>query len=176
MTAGQRHIQSVNITADLPTQAQEGDLCWDKELGAMNVWKDGGWTGLNTGAADIFATLTYDTDKAVNVLNIPDVWTPILTLTTPSRPAGKYVVGLSFTYRFPDTNDFAEARFRVDGGAWNEFRSEPKDIADRIANFYEYPADYASGVHTIEFEMKKSTPTANQLDLLFLDLMFQRVG
>ena len=83
---------------------------------------------------------------------------------------------MSFTYSFPDTNDFAESRFRVDGGAWNEFKSEPKDIQDKIANFYEYPSDYASGVHTIEFEMKKSTAVANQLDLLFLDLMFQRVG
>lgn len=124
----------------------------------------------------VFATLTYDYAKVSNVLDIPETWTPVLTLTTPNRPDGVYEFGMSFTYDFPDTNDSAYVRWRIDGGVWNEFRSEPKDIQDRIAAYYAFPAQYAAGVHVMDFEMRKDVITANQLDLLFLDLWFHRVG
>ena len=173
--SGKRYIDSFPSATDFPVDAPDGAQAFAEDEQVMYFRANNAWQAFS-GGDSIFNTLTYDTVKATDVLDIQDVWTPIATLTTPSRPAGKYVVGMSFTYSFPDTNDYAEARFRVDGGVWNDFRSEPKDIQDRIANFYEYPSDFAAGVHTIEFEMKKSTITANQLDLLFLDLMFQRVG
>ena len=118
--------------------------------------------------------LTYDTIKESGILNIPETWTDVITLTTPYRPAGTYVFGISLTYTFLSANKSAFLRFRVDGGPWNEFRSEPKDVSDTNTVYYAYPSEYAAGVHVCEVEMRKEDAVSNQLDVTFADLFFER--
>jgi hypothetical protein len=123
MTAGARHIQAVRLTADLPTQAQDGDLCWDYQTDTMNVWRDGGWELFQTvDPAEVLNVMTYDYDKASNILNIPETYTQLNDYTSPSRPAGVYEVGMSFTWDFTIVSRSAYFRWTTDGGTnWNEF-------------------------------------------------------
>lgn len=118
--------------------------------------------------------LTYDTVKESDILNIPETWTNIITLNTPERPAGTYVFGISLTYTFLSANKSAFLRFRVDGGVWNEFRSEPKDVSDTNTVYYAYPAEYEAGEHVFEVQMRKEDAVSNQLDVTFADLFFER--
>ena len=151
-------------------------MCWDNETKVMNVWRNGGWEALTTNASDIFATLTYDYTKAGSTLNIPETYTPVGSTTSPSRAAGVYETGFSLTYLFPDINDSAYLRFRINGGSWNEFVSEPKDVQDRNAVYYQFPFDHPGGAMSIEVEMRKEDVGANPLDCLFCDTWFRRVG
>ena len=127
-------------------------------------------------ATDIFAVLTYDTNKAENILDISEVWTPVLTLNTPNRDAGQYNWGVSMTYTFISATKSAFFRWRQDGGAWSEFQSEPKDITDKTAVYYAFPSGYAAGTHVFEAQMRKEDSGSGQLDLLFIDMFFQRIG
>lgn len=124
---------------------------------------------------ELFDVLTYDYEKTVDVLNIPETYTPVGTLTTPLRAAGTYVLGFSLTYNFDRTTESVFFRWRQNGGAWTEYSSEPKDITDSLNAFYEFPADYTEISHTIEVQMRKETVNGT-LDLKFLDIFFQRVG
>ena len=124
---------------------------------------------------ELLDILTYDTIKVSNILDIPDTYVNIMTLVTPSRPAGRYNLGAAWTYTFLSANRSIFTRWRIDGGVWNENFSEPKDVSDKTATYYAYPDDYAAGSHTIEFEARKEVG-GNQFDVLFADLFFQRVG
>ena len=126
--------------------------------------------------ADLFDILTYDSVKAVDTLDISEVYTQIAILSTPSREAGKYLVAFSLTWSLASTSKSAFMRFRLDSGAWNEFISEPQDKSDRRAIFYEFPQDLLAGVHTVELEARKEDAGTGQFDILFLDLIIQRVG
>lgn len=175
MTAGSRYIQAVNRTADLPNST-EGSLCWDNESKAMSVWRNGGWEALTSSPGDIFATLTYDYTKSGSTLDISEVYAQVSETTSPSRPAGVYEVGFSLTYQYPDINDSAYLRFRTNGGAWSEFTSEPKDVQDLNGVYYQFPFEHGGGQMSIEVEMRKEDALAAQLDCLFADTWFRRVG
>jgi len=73
------------------------------------------------------------------------------------------------------TSNKAYFRWRTDSGTWNEFISESKDVNEIKPVVYFYPSDYIDGVHTFEFECKKLN-AANTMNLLFLDLILQKVG
>jgi hypothetical protein len=176
MSKGKRYIDSYATFADFPLVATEGMMAWDDDGKVMYFMAGGAWTPVENTVA-MFNTLSYDTNKEVDILNIPELptWTPVVTLVTPERPAGKYVLGISITYTFLSANRSAYLRWRIDGQGWNEFTSEPKDVQDVNAVFYEYPDDYAQAAHTIEVEMAKEVG-GNALDVRFADIMFQRVG
>ena len=119
--------------------------------------------------------VTYDFEKVSGVLNIPETYTPVAQLITPLRVAGTYVLGFSLTYTFDRTTESAFLRWREQGGAWNEYSSEPSEKTDANTAYYEFPSAYPEEVHDIEVEMRKETATG-VLDLNFLDIFFQRVG
>ena len=177
MTAGQRHIQAVNLTADLPTQAQDGDLCFDREANVMNVWENGGWELFAAvDPAEILNVMTYDYDKASGILNIPETYTELNNFTSPSRPAGVYEVGMSLTWDFTIVNRSAYFRWSTDGGVvWNEFVSEPKDVQDKMALYYQYPFNHGGGPLSIITQMRKED-ALGVLNVPFSDVWFRRVA
>ena len=125
--------------------------------------------------AELFDIVTYDFNKTVDALNLPETYTNVGTLVTPSRDAGTYVLGFSFTWTFDRTTESVFIRWRQNGGAWNEYSSEPTEKTDSNTAFYEFPAAYPSQIHTIEVEMRKET-ASGVLNLQFLDIFLQRVG
>ena len=173
--AGARFVMTVDNTSQLSDFEAEGTMCWDYQAKLMMVFDQGGWRALTASPGDIFGIMTYDYQKESAILNIGDVYQPIITLTTPARPAGLYYLGLSYTYTFPDTNDSVFLRWRVDGSAWQEITSEPKDIQDVIPGYYAFPKQYVAGVHVVEVEARKTTG-GNQFDMNFIDVFFQRIG
>jgi hypothetical protein len=177
---GKRYIMTSSSIAGLPDVEPEGTKCFVYEDKNTYTFKNGGWVVDGGGGAitpaDIFAIVTYDTSKAVAVLNIPEVYTPILSLVTPSRPAGKYELGLALKYTFLSANRSAFLQWRIDGGLWNEIRSVPSDVTDENGFYYAYPEDYLEAVHTIDVQMRKEDAQSNQLDVQYCDLTFQRVG
>lgn len=177
MTAGLRHIQSVRLTADLPTSAQDGDMCWDYQTSLMNVWRNGGWELLTAvDPVDILAVMTYDYNKQQDILNIPETYTELNNYTSPARPAGVYEIGMSFTWDFTIVNRSAYFRWTTDGGTfWNEFVSEPKDVQDRTAVYYQYPINHAGGPLSIITQMRKED-ALGVLNVPFSDVWFRRVA
>jgi hypothetical protein len=177
MTAGLRHIQAVKLTADLPTSAQEGDLCWDYETMQMNVWRDGGWTLFaQTVSEDILDVMTYDYNKASGFTNLPETYSTLNDYTSPSRPAGVYEVGMSFTYDFDQANRSVYFRWSTDGGTnWNEFVAEPKDVQDKSAVYYQYPFSHPGGTMQIETQIRKEDVNGI-LNAPFADVWFRRVA
>ena len=119
--------------------------------------------------------ITYDFEKVVDVLNIPDTYTPVAQLITPLREAGTYVLGFSLTWDFDRTTESVFMRWRQQGGAWNEYSSEPTEKTNSNNAFYEFPSAYIEEIHDIEVELRKET-ALGVFDLRFLDIFFQRVG
>ena len=176
MTAGARHIQAVNLTADLPYNAQDGDLCYDRETEVLNIWRNGGWESVATAPGDVLAVMTYDYDKQQDILNIPETYTQLNNFTSPSRPAGIYEVGMSFTWDFTLVSKSAYFRWSTDGGStWNEFISEPKDVQDKMAMYYQYPFNHPGGQMNIITQMRKEDATGT-LNVTFSDVWFRRVA
>jgi hypothetical protein len=125
--------------------------------------------------AELFSILTFDNIKVTDVLDIPETYTPVAQLVTPLRPAGLYSLGISLTYVFSSITTSAFLRWRTNGGAWNEYQREPKDITDSQTVFYSFPSSYPEQITTVDIEMRKET-ASGQLDLKFLDCYFQRIG
>jgi hypothetical protein len=130
---------------------------------------------VNDAPAALFSILTYDYNKTVDLLNIPDTYTPVGQLITPVRAAGTYVLGFSLTWNFDRTTESIFLRWRQEGGAWNEYTSEPTERTDDNTSFYEFPDAYPSQAHDIEVEMRKQA-AQGILNLRFLDIFFQRVN
>ena len=126
--------------------------------------------------AELFDILTYDYAKATDILNIPDTYVSLVSLTTPSRDAGVYEYGISLTYKLDTANRSAYLRFSTDGGAtWTEFISEPKDKTDDSPHFYQFPKNLAGGILNFEIQAKKET-AANLMDVSFADIWIKRVN
>ena len=177
MSTGKRYIDAFDTLEDLPQTAVEGAQAWVGGITKQQyIFFDGGWTAVADNATDVFATLTYDTVKVTNIIDIPETFVEIMTLVTPARVAGKYNLGAAWTYTFLSSNRSIYTRWRIDGSAWNENISEPTDISNKTVDFYMYPADYAAGVHTIEFQARKEDAQSGQFDVQFADLFFQRIG
>lgn len=166
--------------AEMPILEPEGTKCFVYEDANTYTFKNGAWEVDGSGGAvtpeDVFGIVTYDTVKAENVLNIPEVYTPVVTLTTPLRVAGKYELGLALKYNFLSANRSAFLQWRIDGSAWNEMRSQPSDSTDENGFYYAFPDDYLEMVHVVDVQMRKEDAQSNQLDVLYADLSFQRVG
>jgi len=124
---------------------------------------------------ELFSVMTYDYVKESNILNVPDTFTNIATLTTGNREAGLYEFVFSLAFTYSTTTQFATFQWRIDGGTWTSFQVEPKDVAATNSKYYGYPGVYTAGVHVFEFEIKKES-SGNVLDVQFIDLVYKRVG
>jgi len=125
---------------------------------------------------EIFEILTYDYTKAVDINAIPEVYTPVVGMVTPSRPVGIYEMGLSLTYNFSVANKSVFMRFSTDGGvSWNEFTAEPKDTTDDEPHFYQFPMEHVGGAVDMQIEARKEDANG-VLNVHFADIWFKRVG
>ncbi len=118
---------------------------------------------------------TYDYVKEIDILDIPDVYTPISTLETPNREVGVYEFKMSMTYRFTSANTSVFYRWRTNGGVWNVTTAEPKDKTDDQPKDYYYPVEHKGGAYKVEVEMKKET-SSGVPDVHFHDMVFERKG
>jgi hypothetical protein len=142
-------------------------------LGVPRPTVDGVAAAETTPPVYTFAPFYYA--KAKDVLNIPDTYTPVVSLAVADTEAGTYMTGLALSYRFPTTSRSVYIRWRVNGGAWVEFVHEPGDAADVLPLVYTFPTTYPGGVFTFDMEMRKGT-TGAQLDCQYADVWAQRVG
>lgn len=125
--------------------------------------------------AELFDILTYDYVKESDVLDVPETYTELASLTTPERGAGIYNVGFSLTAVFPVANKSLFVRFAINGGDFTEWRWEPQDSADTIPIYYAFPSAQTSGSKTLVLEARKEDVASPQLDISFCDLFIQRV-
>lgn len=116
---------------------------------------------------------SYNYTKATNILNIPDTFTLIVSLSA-TLEAGVYEVGFAVQGVMPDTNDLSYVRFRIDGGAWSEFRKEAKSVDETFGLSYGFPTNRVSGPFLMEVEARKGTG-GNQFDIFFADAFCRRV-
>ena len=125
--------------------------------------------------AELFSILTYDYNKAQDILDIPDTYTPLASVSA-DREAGVYELGLSVSWTFDRTTNSAFIRFSIDDGVtWNEFEAEPKDKTNINATYYAFPHVHSGGAISMEIEAKKETG-AGALDVQFADVWIQRVN
>lgn len=118
---------------------------------------------------------SYDYVKEVNILDIGEVYEPIATLTTPSRPGGTFEVKFAVTAHILSSNRSYNLRTRLNGGAWREYVFEESDITNLHPLFYSFPRELPAGVNVMELEARKE-PGANQFDITFANLVIQRVA
>ena len=177
MNKGRRYIQSAQSLTDLAFHEAEGTLAWVDDLKTMHIFQNGWWAVfVATDSAEILNVMTYDYNKAQDILAIPDTYTELNNYTSPSRPAGIYEVGMSFTWDFTIVNRSAYFRWTTDGGGnWNEFISEPKDVQDKQGVYYQYPVDHPGGPMSITTQMRKEDGLG-VLNVTFSDVWFRRVA
>jgi len=115
---------------------------------------------------------TLDYQKRGSVSNISETYTRLCDMVTPTREAGIYMVGISGTYTFDQTNKSAYIRFSIDAGSsWFEFRREPKDNTDSNAVNYFFPLNFNGGNFHIIVEARKEDSNGT-LDFQFIDVTF----
>lgn len=125
---------------------------------------------------ELFDILQYEYNKVTDVLDIPDAWTPINSLTfTPKHSGDKvFEYGLSVFASFPNISNSIMLRYRVDGSTWVELQSEPKDATDVRIFYYAFPKAIDNvESHTIEVEMMKEGGN-DPLDVRFCELWIER--
>ena len=174
---GRRYIEAVDTAANLADVAAEGTLAWVDDEKSVYAFSNGGWVLFQpTDPSGILGVMTYDYDKQSNILNIPETYTTLNNYTSPSRPAGIYEVGMSFTWDFTIVNRSAYFRWSTDGGTiWSEFVSEPKDVQDRVAVYYQYPINHPGGTMQIHTQMRREDALGT-LNVTFSDVWFRRVA
>jgi len=118
-------------------------------------------------------TSVYAFNKVSNILNIPETYTPVLSLIAPDCPAGTYELKMAMTWQLDVASKSVYFRWREDGGTWTEAVSEPKDRTDHVLSSYFYPKIWAGGTKTIEAEMRKED-AIGVLDLHFLDIIWDQ--
>ena len=117
----------------------------------------------------------YASDKATSV-DIPTqaVWTPVVSVAVPTHQAGIYEFKVSVSFTYETTTNSALLRFSTDGGStWNEFRVEPKDIADVIPWTYFYPVN-ATENQGLSLEFEASKESADTMTVLFADVIIDQ--
>ena len=125
---------------------------------------------------EFFDITTYDYNKVNNILDIPETYIEIASLSTPVREAGVYEIGYSLTASFDQSNSSIYIRFSIDdGGTWSELVYEPSDASNVIAEAYPFPKEQDEGAFNMKFEARKES-ALGVFNIAFLDLWYKRVG
>ena len=115
----------------------------------------------------------YAYSKVSDVLDIPETYTPVLSLSVPNSAEGIYELKMAMTWQLNIANKSVYLRWREDGGAWTEAISEPKDRTDQTLSSYFYPEEWPGGDKLIEIEMRKEDVNGI-LNLHFLDIIWDQ--
>ena len=101
-----------------------------------------------------FHTFDYVSGQSITVPST--TYSSVLSLTTPSRPAGTYVLTQSMLYSLDNTGASAYFRFTINGGGtWTEIRREPKDNTDLTPESFSKVLVHPGGVFDIEIQSRK---------------------
>ena len=101
-----------------------------------------------------FHTFDYAAGQTITVPST--TYSSVLSLTTPSRPAGTYVLTQSMLYSLDSTGDSAYFRFTINGGStWTEISKEPKDTTDLAPESFSKVLVHPGGVFDIEIQSRK---------------------
>lgn len=120
--------------------------------------------------------LTFDTIKVTGVTNIGTAYQQIGRLTTPVRPVGSYLFGISITYHFPTALQSVFLRYQFNGGPWNEYVFEQSDATNVNPFVYGFPKEMpAPTAFDVIVEMRKEGGT-EILNVDYLDLWVNRVA
>lgn len=116
--------------------------------------------------------------KAKDVLNVGDVYVPIVNLLIGEVPGGVYMFGIAVSYTYDTTTRSVYIRWRTGPlNAWNEFVHEPGDTTDVVPLVYTFPTNWATGPLAFELEMhKESGGGGGTLNVLYADVWAGRVG
>ena len=127
--------------------------------------------------AELFDIASFGTSKAVNqTITATTSGAPqtIVTLTTPSLPAGKYNIAYSFQVTFGERN---KQIYYKTGGTYADalfFAMSSRENDELHLNHsYFFPKDFAGGVITISLEMYYPSGAATVID--FADVFVTRV-
>jgi hypothetical protein len=124
-------------------------------------------------ALEVLNTFTFS--KVSDILDIPDSWTPICSVTSPNQPPGVFFVGTVVTGTFKTVQESAYVRVRVNGGAWFEYSKEGKDKTDSLSWSYAYPFSSTTTADvTVELEAKKEAGSNKDLDIDYADAWIRR--
>ena len=126
---------------------------------------------------DYLASTEFE-DTRTNILDVPEepAWATISELQVTPPTGSKYLIIISSTFTLADINDSALVQFSVDGGLnWELFSREAKDKTDRQALTYVFPRDMDGSEFHIIIQASKTTGAA-QMDMLFSNLVMQRIG
>ena len=158
--------------------AVETNTAYGVNLNIQNVTVSEDWdlmaSSTDVGGSSGAAPEAYYFIKVADVLDIPDTFTSVATLTSPAdTPAGTYEVKFAINWAFNRTTSSAYFQWRIDGGPWFEIEAEPADSTDKHVSSYFYPTDFTGGLHVVEIEARKETG-AGTLDVLFADIIMDR--
>jgi len=127
--------------------------------------------------AELFDIAFYQFEKvsAVNITATSDASPQtVVTMTTPSLPAGDYNIAYSFQATHGTKN---QPLFFKTGGTFSDaayFSNSAADADENVQNrLYGFPKTFAGGVITLELLMYKTTG-ATVID--FADVIVSRVG
>ena len=127
--------------------------------------------------AELFDILDFHAEKASAITNIGTAYQTIVTMTTPSLPAGEYMISYSYELNFNGQKNQPAISQLIGDFAGSEFSDSigDNDIGDKN-RAYAFPKTLTAGVYTLGIQMKKSAQFSAQLDVDFVDVMMQRVG
>ena len=105
-----------------------------------------------------------------NKMDIQDTLTEVARLDVFSLPAGVYMVGISHTHTFTETNKSVLYTITLNNGTPEEFSIESKDATDRHGKCYMFPlVQKAPSQVSVSLKFAKED-AAGTLDVLFANI------
>ena len=117
---------------------------------------------------------TFDYVAGQSITVPSTTYSSVLSLTTPSRPAGTYVLTQSMLYSLDSTGDSAYFRFTINGGStWTEISKEPKDTTDLAPESLSKVLVHPGGVFNLEIQSRKEV-LGDVLTIYDINLFIER--
>jgi hypothetical protein len=136
-------------------------------------WTDG--AGVRTKVNN--QILSFDTIKVRDILNIGTAFQQVARLTTPTRPAGTFIFGISLTYKFPNITQSTYIRISFDGGTgWNDYVFEQSDVTSVSPFVYGFPFITTSAQVLDCICQARKEGGVDSYDIVYLDLWFNQVA
>jgi hypothetical protein len=125
---------------------------------------------------ELFDILRAEVSKASAITDVPDTWTPVVSVTMTNAEAGIYEFGTAVQATIYDINDSAMLRYSINGGDWYVMRRESKDVTDIITWSYLFPK-IINSTQTLSIAVEAAKDVgAGQYDVDFADVWIYRVG
>lgn len=111
----------------------------------------------------------FEFDSRTDILDIDQTYQEVASLDIPDLKAGVYLIGISDTYTFTETNKSVYGQMILNGNS-EVFSREPKDSTDREVWNYLFPYTHAAdGAFTMTLLVRKED-NSGTLDVLFSNM------